>query len=357
MRRRIGASYNYLRVMKARLQLLVCVATTAALLLLAGVIALAAAPMEAQAARPPDIGYHPSSPAAVAAMLKLAHVGPGDVVYDLGSGDGRIVIRAAREYGARGVGIELDPELVAISRKAAADAGVADKVTFIQADLFTADLSPATVVTLFLWPSVNDRLEQKLRRELRPGTRVVSLWFPIGRWVPDATVRMDDGRELFAWTVPRRPAREPDVPFVPTEPKVVDEMLALAEVGATDVVFDLGSGDGRIPIMAAQKYRARAVGIELDPSLVEISRSVAREGEVTDRVTFREGDLFDVDLSTATVITLCLSADVNARLETRLRRLRPGTRIVSRTFGIGNWPPDKVIKAKDGSELFLWVVR
>jgi SAM-dependent methyltransferase len=156
-------------------------------------------------ARPPDIFFLPTWEPVVYEMLKLAEVTRDDLVYDLGSGDGRIVVLAAQKYGATGVGIEIDPKLVAISRQVAQDAEVADKVTFIEGDLFTADISRATVVTLFLSPTVNRALEPKLRRELRPGTRIVSHQFPIGTWAPDKTVRaMDDGTELFLWTVPAK---------------------------------------------------------------------------------------------------------------------------------------------------------
>jgi SAM-dependent methyltransferase len=152
--------------------------------------------------------------------------------------------------------------------------------------------------------------------------------------------------------------RAPDIYFVPTWQPVVDQMLELAGVGKNDVVYDLGSGDGRIPIIAAQKYGARGVGIELDPKLVEISKQVAREAEVADRVTFIQGDLFQADISRATVVTLFLSASVNAELEPKLRReLRPGARIVSHQFPIGRWSPDKTVRAvDDGTDLYLWTV-
>jgi SAM-dependent methyltransferase len=149
----------------------------------------------------------------------------------------------------------------------------------------------------------------------------------------------------------------PDVDFVATPQAVAYEMLQLAGASARDVVFDLGSGDGRIPILAAQKYGARGVGVELDPRLVEISRQVARDVELTDRVTFLEADLFDADISSATIVALYLSANVNAKLESKLRRdLRPGTRIVSRQFPIGAWPPEKVVRASDGTNLYLWTI-
>jgi predicted RNA methylase len=309
-----------------------------------------------QAGRVPDIGYEPTPLNVVDRLLEFAHVGPGDTVYDLGSGDGRIVIEAAKRYGARGVGVEIQPGLVRGSRQAAAEAGVADKVSFVEADFFTVDLSPATVVVLYLWPTVNDRLQPKLLKELKPGARVVSYTFGMSEWEPDASTRLENGRDVRLWVVPRPPRREPDVPFVATPQPTVEEMLTLARVGPNDVVFDLGSGDGRIPIVAAQTYGARAVGVEIVPKLVELSRRVAEQAGFADSVSFIEGDLFDADLSRATVVVLCLSSDVNAKLEPTLRRLRPGTRIVSRQFPIGRWPADQRIRAKDGSELFLWIV-
>jgi SAM-dependent methyltransferase len=155
----------------------------------------------------------------------------------------------------------------------------------------------------------------------------------------------------------RRPARTPDIYFAPTRQAVADAMLTLAKVTPDDVVYDLGSGDGRIVILAAQKYGARGVGIELDPRLVEISRQVAREGEVAGRATFIEGDLFTADISKATVVMLYLSDSVNRRLEPKLRReLAPGTRIVSHQFRIGDWAPDQTVRAEDGTDLFLWIV-
>jgi len=165
------------------------------------------------------------------------------------------------------------------------------------------------------------------------------------------------GRDSIPGLVRQRAARTPDMHFAPTRHVVADAMLRLARVRTDDVVYDLGSGDGRIVILAAQKYGARGVGVELDPRLVEISRQVAREGEVAHRVTFIEGDLFATDISEATVVTLYLSAGVNRQLEPRLRReLKPGTRIVSHQFRIGNWTPDEASRAEDGTDLFLWTI-
>ncbi|MCL4800563.1 MAG: methyltransferase domain-containing protein [Burkholderiales bacterium] len=137
-------------------------------------------------------------------MLKLAGVTAKDVVYDLGCGDGRIVIAAARQHGARGVGIDIDPERISEAKYIANRVGVTDRVTFKVGDLFEADIGEATVVTLYLLPEVNRRLKPKLLRELAPGTRVVSHDFTMGRdWPPEKTVRL--GRDtIYLWTVPAR---------------------------------------------------------------------------------------------------------------------------------------------------------
>lgn len=153
------------------------------------------------------------------------------------------------------------------------------------------------------------------------------------------------------------PTKTPDIHYAATRQVVADAMLRLAKVTANDVVYDLGSGDGRIVVIAAQKYGARGVGIEIDHDLVERSRQIAREGAVDDRVTFVEGDLFTTDISPATVVTMFLSTTVNMRLEPKLKReLRPGTRIVAEQFGIGVWPPDETIRV-EGQPLFLWTIR
>ena len=133
-------------------------------------------------------------------MLRLAGVTTADVVYDLGSGDGRIVILAAQRFGARGVGIEIQPPLVALSRQVAKDAGVDDKVSFVEGDFFGTDLSRATVVTMWLSASINAQLAPKLRRELRPGARIVSHQFPIAGWAPDDRIRVGS-EDVFLWKV------------------------------------------------------------------------------------------------------------------------------------------------------------
>ena len=161
---------------------------------------------------------------------------------------------------------------------------------------------------------------------------------------------------LAALALIQAPARTPDIHFTPTRHHIADEMLKLANVGPDDVVYDLGSGDGRIPIIAAQKYGARGVGIELDPRLVEMSWRIANEAEVAHRVSFIVGDLFEADLGKATVITAYLSPSIMKLLQPKFRSLKPGTRIVSHQFPMPDWEPDKKIQV-DESDILLWVVR
>ena len=171
--------------------------------ILLAVLSVATLAASQQPSRTPDIHFVPSPEEVVEAMLRLAEVKPDDIVYDLGSGDGRIPIAAARRFGARGVGIDLDPKLVALASRTAQEAGVADRVKFIEADIFEADISNATVVTLYLLTSINERLRPKLLKELRPGTRVVSHQFRMGDWEPEREVVVDY-RPLFLWRVPKR---------------------------------------------------------------------------------------------------------------------------------------------------------
>lgn len=169
----------------------------------------AASPSEASGAlRAPDVRYEPSPHKVVRAMLELAEVSEQDLVYDLGSGDGRIPIAAARDFGARAVGIDIDPKLVARARENARKAGVADRVSFRNEDLFEADFSQATVVTLFLYPDVNLKLRPKLLSTLKPGTRVVSHMHSMGDWRPQRTIRAD-GRAIHLWVIPERAPASP----------------------------------------------------------------------------------------------------------------------------------------------------
>jgi len=153
-----------------------------------------------------DVPYVQTPHEVVAQMLRLAGVGRNDVVYDLGSGDGRLVIAAARDFGARGVGVEIDPRLVAQSVESARRAGVGDRVTFREQDLFQTDLADATVVTLYLSPALNLRLRPKLLRELRAGARIVSHDFDMGDWPPARALRIDvreRASQVYLWVVPK----------------------------------------------------------------------------------------------------------------------------------------------------------
>ena len=161
-----------------------------------------------------DVPYVPTTEEAVKAMLKLADVNKSDVVYDLGCGDGRIVIAAAKEYGAHGVGIDINPERIQEAEGNAKKAGVEKLVRFEENDLFDADIHEATVVTLFLLNSVNEKLRPKLLRDLKPGTRIVSNTFHMGDWKPDKEMTLPDdmdcdgasflSHKFFFWIVPER---------------------------------------------------------------------------------------------------------------------------------------------------------
>jgi SAM-dependent methyltransferase len=148
-----------------------------------------------------DVPYVPTPNAVVEGMLKLAAVQPTDVVYDLGCGDGRIVITAAKSYGAKGVGVDINPERIQEARANAKSAAVEEKVKFEENDLFKANIADATVVTLYLLPSVNERLKPKLLKELKPGTRIVSHQFDMGDWKPERQTEVD-GRPVYLWVVP-----------------------------------------------------------------------------------------------------------------------------------------------------------
>jgi SAM-dependent methyltransferase len=149
------------------------------------------------------VPYVPTGPETVAAMLQLAGVQKSDLVIDLGCGDGRIVIAAAKEYGAHGIGVDIDPERIQEAKENARKAGVANLVEFRQGDLFDADIRKATVVTLYLLPSVNMKLRPKLWRDLKPGTRVVSHTFDMEDWKPERVEEVG-GSEIFLWVIKER---------------------------------------------------------------------------------------------------------------------------------------------------------
>lgn len=153
------------------------------------------------------------------------------------------------------------------------------------------------------------------------------------------------------------PQREPDVVYVPTPQEVVNEMLALAKVTKNDVIYDLGSGDGRIPITAAQKFGTRGVGIDINPERIREARANAKKAGVTDRVKFLQQDLFQTDISDASVVTLYLLPQLNVKLRPQLfKQLKPGTRVVSHDFDMGDWKPDRVVQTKEGSTIYLWTI-
>ena len=148
-----------------------------------------------------DVPYAPTPPEVIDAMMELGRVDSTDLIYDLGCGDGRIVIAAARDRGARGVGYDINPERIEEATANAKEAGVQDRVRFVEGNLFDADIGEATVVVLYLLTSVNLELRPKLWQDLKPGTRVVSHLFDMGDWEPDKEVNIR-GRRVFVWTIP-----------------------------------------------------------------------------------------------------------------------------------------------------------
>jgi SAM-dependent methyltransferase len=177
-------------------------------IVLAGAVAgISCGEQRSTSLRAPDVHYEPTPPEVVEAMLRLANVKAGDVVYDLGCGDGRIVITAAREFAARGVCVDIDPQRIAESRENARAAGVTDHIRFLNQDLLETDVSDATVVMLFLSPALNLAVRPKLLRELKPGARIVSHWHDMGDWKSNQTVRVKgNGRErpIYLWIIPAR---------------------------------------------------------------------------------------------------------------------------------------------------------
>lgn len=150
-----------------------------------------------------DVPYVASKPEVVEAMLAIAHVDSTDIIYDLGCGDGRIVITAAKKYGASGVGVDIDPNRILEANESAIKEGVTDKVKFIEQDLFEVDFSSASVVTLYLLPYVNLKLRPKLLAQLKPGTRVVSNEFDMGDWKPEKEIKVGEST-IYFWTIPER---------------------------------------------------------------------------------------------------------------------------------------------------------
>jgi len=166
----------------------------------------------------------------------------------------------------------------------------------------------------------------------------------------------DSPSAVGASTTRAAPLRAPDVIYVPTPLEVVDAMLEVANAGPNDVLYDLGSGDGRIAITAVERFNVRrAVGIEINPDRIEQARSSARRAQVEGRVEFRNEDLFVADFSDATIVTLYLLPRLNLKLLPRLLELRPGTRIVSHAFDMGAWRPEQTLRVQ-GRTVYFWIV-
>lgn len=181
---------------------------TRLLALAAAFVVMPVAPAFAQAApaqemRRPDVVFVPTPETVVEAMLQVANVTKNDVVYDLGCGDGRIPITAARKYGARAVCVDIDPVRIADINENVKKANVGNLVKVIHGDLFQQDLSGASVITLYLLPSLNVKLMPKLMKECKPGTRIVSQSFDMGDWKPEKEMDVD-GRKVYYWTIPKK---------------------------------------------------------------------------------------------------------------------------------------------------------
>lgn len=326
--------------------------------------------------RKPDVIFVPTPQPVVEKMLELAQVTNKDVVYDLGCGDGRIVVTAAKKYGARGKGIDIDPERIKESLDNVKKNGVEKLVTIERADLFQVDLSEATVITLYLLPELNLKLRPKLQK-LKPGTRIVSHDFDMGDWKPDKhiTVTDENGLEhdVYLWIIkgsdkPEAPGQglsnreadafyvlqqdkpklKPDVVYVPTPQKVVEKMLEVADVTKDDVVYDLGCGDGRIVVTAARKYKCKAVGYDIDPERIKESLENVKKNGVEDLVKIEQRDIFTVDVSPATVVCLYLLPNLNAKLVPQLQKMKPGSRVVTHDFRIPGYKHVKEVRVDAG---------
>jgi len=324
----------------------------------------------AEPPRKPDVVFVATPQNVVEEMLKLAKVTKDDVVYDLGCGDGRIPVTAAKKYGGRAFGFDIDPNRVRESLENVRNSGVEKLVTIQQKDIFKLDISDANVVTLYLLPDLNVKLIPQLEK-LKPGSRIVSHAFAMKGGTPDrsVTVKGDEksprDHRIYLWTTPLKrelisELRRPAVIYLPPPPKVVEKMLELAQVTQKDLVYDLGCGDGRIPVTAAKKYGCRACGFDIDPKRVEESLENVERAGVGKLVSIYRKDIFTLDLSDANVVTLYLLPSLNVKLIPQLEKLKPGSRIVSHAFDMQGVIPDKVVTVKEDDNtdqtytLYLW---
>ena len=236
--------------------------------------------------RAPDVHFVPTDVAMVRAMLRVAQVGKKDLVYDLGCGDGRIVITAVKRYGARGVCVDIDPARITESKRNADTAGVAGRITFREGDLFEMDLREATVVTLYLLPALNVRLRPKLFRELRPGSRVVSNSFDMGDWKPDSTLQVQPASQFFNfayfWVVPADVAGRWDVSLTGSPSAGDQEPYVLQLEQRYQMLMGKAQRGGRdVPVSGASVNGDR-LRFTLIDSLGGKPRTLRFSGRVTD---------------------------------------------------------------------------
>lgn len=247
----------------------------------------------------PAVPYVPTPENVVMGMLELAKVGRDDIVYDLGSGDGRLVITAAQKFGAkRGVGIEINPGLVSKSNENARQAGVSDRVRFLQQDLFRADFREATVVTLYLLPRINLELRPKLLSELKPGSRVVSHAFSMGDWQPDERITVDD-RTAYLWIIPAKvegtwtgtiaTQSGQSIPYTMRIKQSFQNAQAMAEVSGTMISLPRIKliGD-RLSLEHRQKLNGQDIRVRLNAQVVQDTLQGTAEvlsGNLTETLT------------------------------------------------------------------------